>query len=59
MEAHLNFLREMIAEFVTETGSKWGQTVQEDFLDLVGLFWLIKPKAADLETLLDTLLEAA
>ncbi len=59
MEAHLGFLRDMIAEFVVETGSKWGQTVQEDFLDLVGRFWLIKPKAADLETLLDTLLEAA
>ena len=59
MEAHLNFLRELIADYNVETGSKWGQTVHEDFLDLVGRFWLIKPKAADLETLLDTLLEAA
>ncbi len=59
MEAHLNFLRELIVDYNVETGSKWGQTVHEDFLDLVGRFWLIKPKAADLETLLDTLLEAA
>ncbi|MDH3688574.1 MAG: glutamate synthase large subunit [Gammaproteobacteria bacterium] len=59
MEAHLNFLREMLAEFIEETNSVWGKAIQRDLMDLVGSFWLVKPKAADLETLLDTLMEAA
>jgi glutamate synthase (NADPH/NADH) large chain len=49
----------MIREFVDETGSTWGQTVLNDFGDLLGRFWLIKPTAANIETLLDTLLQAA
>ncbi len=59
MEAHLNYLKASIDEYVAETGSKWGQTLQEDFQDLYGRFWLVKPKAADLETLLNTLMRAA
>jgi len=59
MEAHLNFLKQTVDEYVAETGSKWGQTLQEDFQDLYGRFWLVKPKAADLETLLNTLMRAA
>jgi glutamate synthase (NADPH/NADH) large chain len=59
MEAHLNFLRYLLDEFIDETGSRWGKTVREDFLDLVGRFWLVKPKASDLESLLGALLQAA
>ncbi len=59
MEAHLNFLRHLVDEFIEETGSQWGKTVREDFLDLVGRFWLVKPKASDLESLLGALLQAA
>ncbi len=59
MQAHLNHLREMIGEYVHETGSRWGQTILERFADHAGKFWLVKPKAADLQTLLDTLLQAA
>ena len=59
MEAHLNFLRQLIDEFIDETGSQWGKTVRDDLLDLVGRFWLVKPKASDLESLLGALLQAA
>ncbi len=59
MEAHRNYLRRMIEEFVAETGSHWGETILDDFYDFVGKFWLVKPIAADLESLLDTLQEAA
>ena len=44
---------------VAETGSLWGQRVLGDFNELIGRFWLVKPTAADIETLLDTLLQAA
>ena len=59
MEAHRNYLRRIIEEFATETGSPWGQTIVEDFDDYVGKFWLIKPVASDLGALIDTLREAA
>ena len=59
MEAHRNFLWGLIREFVEETGSPWGRRVLEEFSDFAGKFWLVKPKAADLATILDTLQRAA
>jgi glutamate synthase (NADPH/NADH) large chain len=59
MEAYRNFLRDMIRDYVAETGSKWGQTILNNYEDYSGKFWLIKPKAIDLASLLDTLLQAA
>ena len=59
MEAHANYLHGMIAEYVHETGSSWGEGILEDFDDMLRKFWLVKPKAAELAGLLDTLREAA
>ena len=59
MEPHLSFLHEMIGEYVHETNSRWGKRVRDDFLELVGRFWLIKPKAAEIKDLMETLREAA
>jgi len=58
-EAHRNYLQEQIREFVAETGSKWGQHILDNFADFVGKFWLVKPKAAELDSLLETLRSAA
>jgi glutamate synthase (NADPH/NADH) large chain len=59
MEAQRNYLQALIQEFVQETGSRWGQTLLDDFRYYVSKFWLVKPKAAELSTLLDTLRKAA
>ena len=59
MEAHRNHLRDVIADYVKETGSEWGQHILTHFSDYVGKFWLVKPKAAELDSLLDTLHSAA
>ncbi len=59
MEAHKAYLRSLIEEFVENTGSKWGQHILDNFEDMIGKFWLVKPTAADLSTLLDTLQQAA
>jgi glutamate synthase (NADPH/NADH) large chain len=59
MEAHSNYLQGLIANFVTQTGSAWGRMVLDEFDDMVRKFWLVKPKAAELSSLLDTLREAA
>ncbi len=55
MEAHRHFLRDNIREFVNETGSEWGAHLLENFEDYVGKFWLVKPKAADINQLLSRL----
>ena len=59
MDAHRHYLLELIREFVAETGSPWGRAVLEDFRGYLPRFWLVKPKAADLHTILDTLRQAA
>ncbi|MFV0476751.1 MAG: glutamate synthase large subunit [Parahaliea sp.] len=55
MEAYRNHLRSTIKEFAEETGSAWGAQLLENFVDYVGKFWLVKPKAADLDHLLSRL----
>jgi glutamate synthase (NADPH/NADH) large chain len=58
-EAHRNFLRETLEEYVAETGSAYGENILNNFEDFIGKFWLIKPKASELETLLEVMLERA
>ncbi len=54
MEPYRNHLRGVIGEHVEETGSEWAQHILDNFDDYVGRFWLVKPKAASLKTLLDS-----
>ena len=58
-EAYRSFLLSMIEEFVTETGSIWGTEILDNFYRLKNRFWLVKPKAAELDSLLATLSKAA
>jgi glutamate synthase (NADPH/NADH) large chain len=55
MEPYRNHLRASIREFVAETQSEWGAHLLENFEDYLGKFWLVKPKAADLDRLLSRL----
>jgi glutamate synthase (NADPH/NADH) large chain len=55
MEPHRNHLRNSIKEFVAETDSEWGAHLVDNFEDYLGKFWLVKPKAADLDQLLSRL----
>ena len=59
MEAHRNYLKGMIREYVDETGSEWGQEILDNFRDYLRRFWLVKPKASDLQGILQTLRAAA
>ncbi|WP_461537727.1 glutamate synthase large subunit [Spongorhabdus nitratireducens] len=52
MEMYRTHLREVISEYVAETGSEWGRDILEDYYDYIGRFWLVKPKAASLDNLL-------
>lgn len=55
MEAYKNHLRSNIQEFVKETGSAWGQHILDNFADYIGQFWMVSPKAASLDALLDSI----
>ncbi len=59
MEVYRHYLENLIQAFVVETKSCWGQHILQNFEDFIGQFWLVKPKAADLYSLLDALRQAA
>ncbi len=59
MESYVEYLYRCIHEHVSKTNSQWGQNISAEFGMLLPKFWFVKPKATELETLLDSLLEAA
>ena len=59
MEAQLHHLRLLIMQHVAATGSEWGEIILDDFRTFLPKFWLVKPKAADLGSLIESLRAAA
>jgi len=59
MESYALYLQTMIEKHVAATDSERGKEILEDFADYLPKFWMIKPKASDLETLIDSLSAAA
>ncbi|MEX2496515.1 MAG: glutamate synthase large subunit [Woeseia sp.] len=59
LEAHLQHLRSTISEHVRHTGSEWGEVILDDFRTYLPKFWLVKPKAAEIGTLIRSLRQAA
>ena len=59
MEAHVHHLSGLIRSHVAETGSAWGAEILEDFRTYLARFWLVKPKAADIDSLIESLRQAA
>ena len=59
MESYALYLQTLIERHVAATGSVHGQTILEDFADYLPKFWMLKPKASDLETLISSLSAAA
>jgi len=59
MESYAQYLQNMIEKHVFATASIRGQQILEDFTDYLPNFWMIKPKASDLETLIESLSAAA
>ena len=52
MEEYRSYLRSILLEFSDATGSVWGKELNNHFEDYVSKFWLVKPKAANLQQLL-------
>ncbi len=59
MEAHLHHLRSMLTTHVENTNSEWGETILDDYRTFLPKFWLVKPKATELGSLIESLRRAA
>jgi glutamate synthase (NADPH/NADH) large chain len=59
MEAYLHHLRAMIMNHVEATGSEWGAQILDDYRTFLPKFWVVKPKAAELGSLIESLRQAA
>tara|TARA_B100000745_G_scaffold253003_1_gene175304 strand:- start:35120 stop:39577 length:4458 start_codon:yes stop_codon:yes gene_type:complete len=54
LSAHHEHLKAVIEQHVKHTGSQWGQYLLDNFESVAAQFKLVKPKAADLYSLLDS-----
>jgi len=59
MHIQAQHLLQLIRRHVEETGSEWGEELLRDFRTYLSRFWLVKPKAASLESLIENLSRAA
>ena len=58
-EEHRNYLLQKLQDFVAATGSAYGQSILDGFDNQLKHFWLIKPKAEELESLLENVRKQA
>jgi len=59
MEAHLHHLRSLVTEHVAQTNSEWGEIILDDYRTFLPKFWVVKPKATELGSLIESLRQAA
>jgi glutamate synthase (NADPH) large chain len=59
MGTHVQHLRGLIEQHVDATGSEWGAQLLNDFRTYIGRFWVVKPKASAIDSLLENLRRAA
>jgi glutamate synthase (NADPH) large chain len=59
MTPQLQYLETLIARHVAETGSAWGAEILRDMRSFIGNFWVVKPKAASIDDLIENLSRAA
>jgi glutamate synthase (NADPH/NADH) large chain len=59
LEHHVQHLRGLLERHVALTASPWGAQLLEDYREMHPRVWLVKPKAASLDSLVATLRQAA
>jgi len=59
LEAHVHHLRTLIEAHREATGSDWADTLLDDYRAFLTKFWLVKPKAAEIGSLIQSLRQAA
>jgi glutamate synthase (NADPH) large chain len=59
MQSHLQHLEGLIGQHVAETHSAWAEEILNDLRTYIGKFWVVKPKAASIDSLIENLRRAA
>ena len=59
MGTYLQHLQALLAKHVAETDSVWVAEILRDMRSFIGSFWVVKPKAASIEDLIENLSRAA
>ena len=59
MQSHLQHLQGLIELHVGATQSPWAEEILNDFRTYIGKFWVVKPKAASIDSLMENLRRAA
>ena len=55
MQSHVQHLEGLLARHVTETDSPWAAEIMNDLRTYLPKFWVVKPKAASIDSLIDNL----
>jgi glutamate synthase (NADPH/NADH) large chain len=59
MQSHVQHLESLLERHVTETQSVWAQEIAGDLRAFLPKFWVVKPKAASIDSLIENLRRAA
>jgi glutamate synthase (NADPH/NADH) large chain len=59
MQSHVQHLEGLLERHVAETGSVWAQEILNDLRTFMPKFWVVKPKAASIDSLIENLRRAA
>jgi glutamate synthase (NADPH/NADH) large chain len=59
MQAHLQHLETLLSQQYQYTGSEWAEEILNDLRTFIGKFWVVKPKAASIDSLMENLRRAA
>ena len=59
MQSHLQHLESLLEQHVAETASVWAEEIVNDLRSYIGKFWVVKPKAASIDSLMENLRRAA
>ncbi len=59
MQSHVQHLEDLLERHALETGSVWAAEIMNDLRTFLPKFWVVKPKAASIDSLIDNLRRAA
>ena len=59
MQSHVQHLESLLERHVSETESLWAAEIMSDLRTYLPKFWVVKPKAASIDSLIDNLRRAA
>jgi glutamate synthase (NADPH/NADH) large chain len=59
MQPHVQHLQNLLEQQIAHTGSEWAEEILNDLRTYIGKFWVVKPKAASIDSLMLNLRRAA